>query len=33
MTGGVSARKCSMAQDAARGSMFIAKGDRGEPTW
>jgi hypothetical protein len=34
MTGGVPARmKCSMAQDAVRGSMFIAKGDRGEPTW
>ena len=32
MTGGVPARKCSMAQDAVRGSMFIAKGDRGEPT-
>ena len=31
MTGGVPARmKCSMAQDAVRGSMFIAKGDRGE---
>jgi hypothetical protein len=34
MTGGVPARmKCSMAQDAVRGSMFIAKGDRGELTW
>jgi hypothetical protein len=33
MTGGVPARKCSMAQDAVRGSMFIAKGDRGERTW
>jgi hypothetical protein len=32
--GGVAARmKCSMARDAVRGSMFIAKGDRGEPTW
>jgi hypothetical protein len=34
MTGGVPARvKYSMAQDVVRGSMFIAKGDRGEPTW
>jgi len=31
MTGGVAARvKCSMAQDAVRSSMFIARGDRGE---
>jgi len=34
MTGGVPARmKCSMAQDVVRGLMFIAEGDRGEPTW
>ena len=33
MAGGVPARmKCSMAQDAVRGSMFIAKGERGELT-
>jgi hypothetical protein len=33
MTGGVPARvKYSMAQDVVRGSMFIAKGDRGELT-
>ena len=33
MAGGVPARmKCSMAQDAVRASMFIAKGDRGELT-
>jgi hypothetical protein len=32
MTGGVPAWvKYSMAQDVVRGSMFIAKGDRGEP--
>ena len=34
MTGGVPARvKYSMAQDVVPSSMFIAKGDRGEPTW
>lgn len=33
MTGGVPARmKCSMAQDALRDSMFVAKGDSGELT-
>ena len=33
MTGGVPARvKYSMAQDAVRGAIFIAKGDRGELT-
>jgi len=31
MTGGVPARvKYSMAQDVVRGSMFMAKGDRGQ---
>ena len=33
MTGGVPARmKCSMAQDAVRDAMFVARGDRGELT-